>query len=60
MKSVSKGILHQVVSKLHGLNNVRVMCNVHINVRNNIHDEVHNNIYTQVRRQITLQLKQNI
>lgn len=60
MKSVSKGILHQVVSKLHGLNNVRVMSNVHINVRNNIHDKVHNNIYTQVRRQITLQLIQNI
>lgn len=60
MKSVSKRVIHQVVSKLHGLNDVRVMSNVHINVRNNIYDEVYNDIYTQVRRQITFQLKQNI
>ena len=60
MNSVSKRVLHQVVSKLHGLNNVRVMSNVHVNVCNKIYDEVHSDIYTQVRRQITLQLKQNI
>jgi hypothetical protein len=58
MKSVSKRVIHHVMSKLH--DNARVMSNVHVNVCNKIYDEVHSDIYTQVRRQITLQLKQNI